>query len=116
MLFNLIKVAISAVLIVIISELAKRNSLAGALIASIPVVSIIAILWIYLDTGDIELITDFSRSVFWLVIPSLIFFVFFPLFLARGTNFYISLIISLIIMIGCYLVMLKILSIIGINL
>ena len=51
--YFLVKTLISAVLIAIISEVAKRNPSMGALIASLPLVSIIAIIWLWRDTADI---------------------------------------------------------------
>lgn len=50
----IIKIAITTILIVAISEIAKRSSFAGALLASLPLVSVLAILWLYVDTKDVE--------------------------------------------------------------
>ncbi|NIP30288.1 MAG: hypothetical protein GTO02_13645 [Candidatus Dadabacteria bacterium] len=116
MFYYILKLIISALLIVLISEIAKKSSFIGALIASVPLISIIAIFWIYFDTQDLGLIAKFSKNIFWLVLPSLIFFVIFPVLLKYQINFYISIFSSLSIMIICYFFMLKILSYYKINL
>ena len=82
-----VKILVSAVLIVLISEIAKRNTLFGALVASLPVTSLLAFIWLYLDTGDSARIAALSTGVFWLVLPSLAFFVVLPLALRAGWAF-----------------------------
>jgi len=64
MLANLIKVAITAVLVVAISEVAKRSSLAGAVLASIPVMSVLAMIWLYVDTCDTGKVADLATDIF----------------------------------------------------
>lgn len=100
----LIKVIISAILIVLISEVAKRHSLIGAALASVPLVSVIAIIWLYQDTRDVIIVANLSTNIFWLVIPSLIFFVLLPIFLIKlQWPFYPALATALASMICCYL-------------
>ncbi len=64
MLYYSLKIAITTVLIVIISEIAKRSTLMGGILASIPPISVLAIIWLYADTKNTELISEFSMSVF----------------------------------------------------
>jgi len=52
LIYYLTKIAITTLLIVVISEIAKRSSFFGALLASIPLVSVLAMLWLYIDTKD----------------------------------------------------------------
>jgi cobalamin synthase len=78
-----LKVAISAVLIVVISELSKRSSFFGALVASLPLVSIIAMVWLWRETHDTARIAQFSTDVFWLVLPSLVLFLLLSPLLTR---------------------------------
>lgn len=111
-----LKVAITTVLIIVISEVSKRSSLIGALLASIPVVSVIAMIWLYIDTKDITKISALSTSVFWLVIPSLSLFLTLPILLKQGVNFYTSLSASIGVTIACYWMMISILSHFGIKL
>jgi hypothetical protein len=100
--YYILKVLISSVLIVAISETAKRSSLLGAILASIPLTSFLAILWMYFETRDVHAITGLSKSIFWLVLPSLSFFLVLPCLLKHGTRFGYAMAISTSVMIGCY--------------
>ena len=108
--FYIIKVFISAILIVFISEISKRSSVMGALLASLPIVSLLSILWLYWDTGNTQKISELSISIFWLVIPSLSLFLALPLFLKYKWNFYAALGGSIAVMLACYGVLLWILD------
>ena len=90
----LIKVLISALLIAAVSEIARRSSLLGALLASLPVTSLLAFMWLYRETGDTEKVAALSADIFWLVLPSLVLFVLFPVLLRHGWNFWTSLGVS----------------------
>ena len=79
----LIKTVISLVLIITVSEVSKRSTLIGGILISLPVLSLIAMLWLWLETRDRARLAQFSISVFWLVIPSLLLFISFPLFLKK---------------------------------
>lgn len=95
MIYYLLKTLISALLIVLISEFSKRSTFIGALLASIPTVSLLAFIWIYHDTKDIKIISELSIDIFWLVIPSLLLFLILPFLLKKGISFYVSLLISI---------------------
>ncbi len=112
--YYLVKIAITTLLIVAISEIAKRSSFTGAILASIPLISVLAIFWLYIDTKDIDKINALATSVFWLVIPSLAFFLCLPILLNLGINFYISMAASICITVGCYFLMVVILDYFGI--
>jgi len=114
--YYIFKIAITTILIVAISEIAKRSSIIGALLASIPLVSVLAIIWLYIDTKDVAKVSALKTSVFWLVLPSLTLFATLPLLLKQGYNFYISLGISLVVAIACYGVMIMALKQYGVNL
>lgn len=90
----LIKVLISALLIAAVSEIARRSSLLGALLASLPVTSLLAFMWLYRETGDTEKVAALSADIFWLVLPSLVLFLLLPVLLRQGWNFWASLGIS----------------------
>jgi hypothetical protein len=79
----ILKILVSAFLIFVISELAKRSSFFGALVASLPLVSILAMIWLWRDTHDTSRLAQFSTSVFWLVLPSLVLFAALPPLLIR---------------------------------
>jgi hypothetical protein len=114
--YYLLKLAITTILIVAISEISKRSSLAGAILASIPLVSVLAMLWLYIDTKDASKVSSLATSVFWLVLPSLALFVSLPLLLKQGLNFYLSMGVSIGITVLCYFVMLAVLNHYGVKL
>src|SRR5690349_12496787 len=68
----IIKLLISAAIIVAVSEVSKRSSLIGGLLASLPLTSFLAMLWLYKDTKDTAKVAALSMSIFWLVLPSLV--------------------------------------------
>jgi ABC-type xylose transport system permease subunit len=113
--YYIIKVLSSSVIIVLITEISKKSSFWGSVLASIPLVSLLAFLWIYIDTKDIKKISELSTGIFWLVIPSLAFFISFPYLLKKSLNFYLALIISLLIMVILYFVMVYVLKKFGIK-
>ncbi|MEQ6886736.1 DUF3147 family protein [Salicola sp. Rm-C-2C1-2] len=95
MAYYITKLGITVVLVVLISEVAKRSSFIGAVLASVPLTSVLAILWIYVETGDIGRISDLSVSIVWLVLPSLVLFIALPVLLTNGVNFYLSMALSI---------------------
>lgn len=115
MLQYVIKVALSVVLIIIVSETSKKSSLVGGIFASIPLLSVLAMICLYIDTKDIQKISQLSNSIFWLVIPSLSFFVALPILLKMKIDFYLALLISLVIMVTLYYLMIVILGKFGIH-
>ena len=78
MLYIAVKALVSGVIIAIVSEIAKRSPDLGALILSLPLISILAFIWLWRDTGDQEGIAALAQSTFWFVLPTL------PLFLPGG--------------------------------
>jgi uncharacterized membrane protein YfbV (UPF0208 family) len=116
LIYYLTKIAITTVLIVVISEVAKRSSFAGALLASIPFVSVLAILWLYVDTKDVGKVSALATSVFWLVLPSLVLFISLPLLLKQGLSFYHSISLSVGLTVGVYWLMVTILNHYGVKL
>ena len=114
--YYLIKILTTTFLIIAISEIAKRSSFMGAILASIPLVSVLAMIWLYIDTKNISKVSALSTSVFWLVIPSLALFITLPILIRQGVNFYISMCISIAITVISYSVMVYILNYFGVKL
>lgn len=114
MLAATIKIAITAILVVAISEVAKRSSLLGAVLASIPLTSVLALVWLYADTGDAQKVADLATGIFWLVLPSLVLFIALPLLLRSGHPFGVSLITACGLTVVAYFLMLAILKRFGI--
>lgn len=86
-----IKILLTAAIVVAVTEIAKRSTFWGAALASLPLTSLLAFIWLYLDTGSSQRVADLSQSILWLVIPSLTLFVVLPLFLRAGFDFWLSL-------------------------
>ena len=115
MIYYALKIAISAAVIVAVSEVAKRNSGVAALLAAIPLTSLLAFIWLHVE-GSSAAIGELSTQVFWLVLPSLILFLALPALLKFGINFWLSLGASCAATIVCYLVMLPLLRKAGVQL
>lgn len=115
MAYTILKFIITATLIVLISEISKRNTSLGALLASLPLVSVLAMLWLYIDTKNVQKVADLASSILWLFIPSLALFIVLPVLLKKGLDFYLSMGLAVIITAGCYGLMLMILARYGIK-
>jgi hypothetical protein len=115
MFYTAIKVGLTAILVVTASETAKRSSLLGAVLASIPLVSVLAMIWLYIDTRDAEKVASLATGIFWLVLPSLVLFIVLPLLLRGGMNFYTSLGLSIALTAGAYFAMVYGLRLAGIE-
>ncbi|MFM8829885.1 MAG: DUF3147 family protein [Spartobacteria bacterium] len=108
----LIKIILSALMIVAITEATKRLGVWGALLAALPVLSLISMLWIYWETKDTQKIASFSLQVFWFVIPSLGLFASLPWLLTRF-SFFASLGLASMVTILLYVAMLEIFKLLG---
>ena len=105
-LYYSIKILLSSLIIVAVSEIAKRSSLLGAALASLPLTSLLAFVWLYLDTGDVQKVSSLSSDIFWLVLPSLALFLVLPLLIKMGWGFWLSLAVAMLVTAACYGVML----------
>ena len=94
MLYPILKALLSGLIIMAVSEIAKRNAALGALVVSLPLVSILAIIWLWNETGDTERIASHAQATFWYVLPSLPMFLLFPALLRHGAGFWLALIAS----------------------
>ncbi len=95
MFYFVIKILITALVVAGVSELSRRYNILAALLVSLPLTSILAFIWIYFDTQDNSKIIELSYSVFWLVLPSLAFFLILPLLLKHGLSFWLAMIVSM---------------------
>jgi hypothetical protein len=91
MLYLVIKALLSGTIIMVVSEVARRSPSLGALIVSLPLISILAILWLWNDTGDPERIAAHAESTFWYVLLTLPMFLMLPALLRHGVGFWASL-------------------------
>ena len=97
-----VKVIVTVAVVVAVSEIAKRSSFWGAILASLPLTSLLAFIWLYVDTGNTQSVATLSQSIFWLVLPSLPLFLLMPLLLRSGWSFWPSLTIVCAVTVGAY--------------
>jgi hypothetical protein len=116
MLYYILKFFVSAIIIVLVSEIAKRSSGFAALIASLPLTSLLAIIWLHIDGSESTQIAELSSQIFWLVLPSLVLFLVLPLLLKQGIGFWPSLAFSATATIVCYFALLPLLRRFGVQL
>ena len=102
--FFTIKIIFSALIIAGVSELAKRLPSLGGLIAAMPLTTLLALIWLYAETGDYHLAQTFTRSVLFAIIPTVFFFIAALALFKRGMPFVLVLILSFVIYIGAALV------------
>ena len=114
--YSVFKAALSGILVATVSETAKRSPALGALIASLPLVSVLGMIWLWRETGDAERIAAHAQATFWYVLPSLPMFLVLPALLRAGVHFYTALILSCILTAILYLIMVWTLKRFGINL
>ena len=93
----------SGAIIVAASEIAKKSTLYGAIVISIPLVSIISIIWLYNGTKDVEQVADYAEGIMWLVIPSLLFFMILPYLLRRDWSFEAAISVGIIATVIAYI-------------
>ena len=105
MAYLLVKALISAVIIVCVSELAKHHPGLGGMVASLPLVSVLGMVWLWRDTRDPVRMAAHAGATFWFVLPSLPMFLVIPALLARGMPFWAALGLSCALTIGLYLMM-----------
>jgi uncharacterized membrane protein (GlpM family) len=113
--YPIVKIFLSATLIVSIAEISKRNSFLASLLASLPLVSLLSFVWIYIDTKDTEHIATLANSILWLVIPSLVLFLTLPPLLRAGYGFYLSLGIACGLTATAYFLTLRVLHMLRIS-
>lgn len=116
MLYYAIKVIASALVILAVSEIAKRSTGFAAFVASLPLTSLLAFVWLRLEGTEAEKIGELSGQIFWLIIPSLLLFPLLPLLIRYGLGFWTALAASIAGTAGAYLLMLPLLRRMGVSL
>jgi len=99
------KALLSGALIAAISEVGKRLPTLGALIASLPLVSVLGMILIWHARPDAENMAVHANATFWYVLPSLPMFLLIPYLLRNGAGFWPSLLAGCVLTVGLYLVM-----------
>ncbi|MFN6924312.1 MAG: DUF3147 family protein [Tabrizicola sp.] len=101
-----VKAILSGLLIAAISEIARRSPGFAALVASLPLLSILGMIWLWRDTGDTARLAHHAEATFWYVLPSLPMFLLVPWLLRSGNGFWLSLGIGCVVTIALYLLLL----------
>ena len=105
MLYLAIKAVVSGIIIAIVSEVARRSPGWGALIVSLPLVSILGMLWLWRDTHDPVRMAAHAQATFWFVLPTLPMFLLIPAMLRQGYSFWLALAVGSALTILLYLAM-----------
>ena len=105
MLYLILKAALSGVIVATVSEVARRNAGLGGLIASLPLVSVLGMIWLWRDTGQTERMAAHSEATFWYVLPSLPMFLVIPALLRRGAPFWAALTAGCVLTMALYILM-----------
>lgn len=102
MLYLIVKALLSGVIVMAVSEIARRSPAFGALVVSLPLVSLLGIIWLWRDTGDTTRIADHAEATFWYVLPSLPMFLVFPAMLRHGIAFWPALALACLLTVLLY--------------
>ncbi len=103
MLYLAIKALVSGIIVAAVSEVAKRYPGFGALIASLPLVSVLGMIWLWRDKPDAENMAAHAGATFWYVLPSLPMFLLMPVLLRHGWPFWLALTTGCALTIALYL-------------
>lgn len=96
-----IKYLITAAVVVLISEVAKRSDKLGGLVAALPMVTFLALIWLYVEKQPAEKISNHAWYTFWYVVPTLPMFLAFP-FLHDRIGFWATLGVCALITVVCF--------------
>jgi uncharacterized membrane protein (GlpM family) len=109
------KYLITAGVVVLISEVAKRSDRLGGLIAALPLVTVLALIWLYVENQSSEKISNHAYYTFWYVLPTLPMFLIFP-YLLKKFGFWITLSLSMMITLIVFYIFAKVMKSFGVNL
>ncbi|WP_047515939.1 DUF3147 family protein [Vibrio harveyi] len=101
MLWIVTKYLTTAAIVVLISEVAKRSDKLGALVAALPTVTILALVWMYIEGQGTEKLSNHAFYTFWFVVPTLPMFLLFPYLLTKY-SFWLTLLISCVVSVACF--------------
>ena len=103
-------IGLTALIIFAVVQVSERNTLLAAVLASVPIVSVLAMIWMNHDGQSTEEISGFAKDIAWPLIPSLLIFIVMPLFIERGWGFYPALVAGLLTTILGYFLMIQIMG------
>ncbi|MDH4121747.1 MAG: DUF3147 family protein [Deltaproteobacteria bacterium] len=102
MLLFLLKIFASALVIALVSEMSRKNTWVAALVVSLPLTTVLSMVWIHLDTGNLDTSARLSGQVVWMVMPTLFFLALFPWLVRWGLGFWPALAVDSVLMAGVY--------------
>ncbi len=115
MLWIAFKYLTTAAIVVLISEIAKRSDRLGALVAALPTVTILALIWMYIEGQGSEKLSNHAFYTFWFVVPTLPMFLIFP-YLITKYSFWNTLALSCLVSVVCFVITSVIAKHFGVNL
>ena len=107
---------LSGFIIALIALIGRKAPAAAALVASLPLISILGMIWLWRDTGDSVLLASHAEATFWYVLPSMPMFLIIPLMLRNGFSFWLALGLSILITFVLYLATIGIAARFGVRL
>jgi hypothetical protein len=110
------RAALSGLIVALIALIAKRSPAAGALIASLPLISILGMIWLWRDTHDRVMMANHVEATFWYVIPSLPMFLMIPMLMRSGVGFWAALLSGCALTVLLYLVTISVAARFGVRL
>ncbi len=112
----ILRAVVSGVIIALISVIGRKAPAAAALVASLPLISILGMIWLWRDTADRHILADHAEATFWYVLPSLPMFLLMPWMLRSGISFWLTLATGIIFTIILYLLTIQIAARFGVRL
>lgn len=109
------KYFLTAAVVVLVSELAKRSDRLGGFVAALPLVTVLALIWLHVENQSAEKIANHAWYTFWYVIPTLPMFLAFPLLLPR-VGFWPALLACVLITGACFALLVLIMRRFGVEL
>jgi hypothetical protein len=116
MTYLITKALLSGIVIAAVSELAKKNNLVASIVHSLPLMSLLAFIWLYVDTKDAALIGRHAWGTFWFVLPTLPMFLLMPWLIARLGGFWPALGSGIVLTIALYALTMRLLDAAGVKL
>jgi len=98
------KFLVTSFIIVLVSEIVKRTEKIGALIAALPFVTIMVMIWLHVENQGVEKIANHAFYTLWFVVPTLPMFAQMPIMLRKGYNFWLTLGVGVLVTFASFLV------------
>jgi hypothetical protein len=107
---------LSGIIIALIAVIGRKAPALAALVASLPLISILGMIWLWRDTGNPSLLADHAEATFWYVLPSLPMFLLMPWMLRAGHSFWLTLATAVALTVILYLLTIGIAARFGVRL